>query len=88
MVAIPRAMRRNPPQRRLRYQLRVCQSAHVLIKELKVYHAANFLEGTHQCQTDTMPMAGVLCFLLASFSETTDSACCPTGSLCRRFLVG
>ena len=29
----------------------------------KVYSAANFLEGAHQCQTDIVPVAGVFCSL-------------------------
>ena len=42
----------------------------------KVYHAANFHEGAYQCQSDLVPMPGVLCSLLVSFQvgKTTDSA--------------
>ena len=49
------------------------------IKELKLYHAPNFLESAHQCQTDIVlvPVWDVLCSLLASSSETTNSAHLP-----------
>ena len=54
----------------------------------KVYQAVSFLESAYQYKIDIVPMAGVLCSLLASFVETaTDSASCPTCFLCSRFLV-
>ena len=62
-----------------RDQLKIYQSTNCdqglpsLTRSSKVYHAANFLEGAHQWQTDIVPVAGVLCSLHTSFGETTDS---------------
>ena len=38
------------------------------------WSSANFLESSHQCQTDLVLVAGALCFLLASLGKTTYSA--------------
>ena len=44
---------------------------------IEIYNAVNFLKGVYQCQTDIVPVAGVLCPLLVSFSEITNCACWP-----------
>ena len=61
-------------------QLRICQSTKCTSgdwsRSPKLHDAANFLKGSHQCQTDIvlrLQVAGVLCSKLLSWSETTDS---------------
>ena len=77
----------NLPNLRLpKYKMRWSRSP-------KVYHALNFIEGAHPCQSDSVPGAGALFSSwhpsvsyqqcpLASFGENTDSASGPICSLC------
>ena len=51
--------------------------------KLNHWHALNFLEGAHQCQTDIVQAAGLFAPSLASFDETISSASGPACSLCQ-----
>ena len=49
----------------------------------KLNHAWNFLEGAHQCQTDTVHAAGLFSPALSTFDETIEGASGPACSLCQ-----
>ena len=57
-----------------RNQLRISKVQNSLIKELELSRSIVDSEDAHKCETDIVPVAGVLYFLLESLGETTNSA--------------